>query len=129
MTEISLIVTLNKQFNSTQLKCHCSRVQIDWNFIKNKNKHTFFKLNFLNFKLIFSRFFYYYFVEFYNHFCIILASCNIVLLLFIRPSSDGTYYGIVMSVRPSDSPSVRLSVRPGLRPPVFHIFLIHALTY
>ena len=40
--------------------------------------------------------------------------------LFIRPSSDGTYYGMVMSVlptgspsvRPSDSPSVRVSVRP-----------------
>ena len=37
--------------------------------------------------------------------------------LFIRPSSDGTYYGMVMSVR------------PGLRPPVFHTFLQHALTY
>ena len=28
---------------------------------------------------------------------------------FIRPSSDGTYYGMVMSVRPSGSPSVRHS--------------------
>ena len=27
--------------------------------------------------------------------------------IFIRPSSDGTYYGMVMSVRPSDSPSAR----------------------
>ena len=43
-----------------------------------------------------------------------------------RPSSDGTYYGMVMSVRVSvRSPSVR----PGLRPPVFHTFLLHALTY
>ena len=35
---------------------------------------------------------------------------------FIRPSLYGTYYGMVMSVqvsvRPSDSPSVRVSVRP-----------------
>ena len=29
--------------------------------------------------------------------------------VFIRPSSDGTYYGMVMSVRPSGSPSVRPS--------------------
>ena len=43
------------------------------------------------------------------------------LFLFIRPSSDGTYYGMVMSVRPT--------LRPGLRPPVFRTFLIHALTY
>ena len=34
--------------------------------------------------------------------------------VFIRPSSDGTYYGMVMSVRPS--------VRPGLRPSVCHSF-------
>ena len=27
--------------------------------------------------------------------------------IFIRPSSDGTYYGMVMSVRPSGSPSAR----------------------
>ena len=40
--------------------------------------------------------------------------------VFIRLSSDGTYYGMVMSVRPT--------LRPGLRPPVFHFFLIHALT-
>ena len=33
--------------------------------------------------------------------------------VFIRPSSDGTYYGMVMSVRPSGSPSVRPSVRPS----------------
>ena len=50
------------------------------------------------------------------------------LLVFIRPSSDGTYYGMVMSVRPS----VRVSVRPSVRPSQFsalfsymlwHIFL------
>ena len=39
-----------------------------------------------------------------------------LLFVFIRPSSDGTYYGMVMSVRPSGSPSVRVSVRPTLRP-------------
>ena len=32
-----------------------------------------------------------------------------LLAIFIRPSSDGTYYGMVMSVRPSGSPSVRPS--------------------
>ena len=52
---------------------------------------------------------------------------------FIRPSSDGTYYGMVMSVRPglrpSDSPSVHPSVRVSVRPPVFRTFLQHALTY
>ena len=64
---------------------------------------------------------------------------------FIRPSSDGAYYGMVMSVRPSDSPSVRPSdspsvrpsdspsvrptLRPGLCPPVFHTFLLHALIH
>ena len=47
------------------------------------------------------------------------------VLWFIRPSSDGTYYGMVMSVRVSVCPSVRLSVRP----PVFPHFLLHALTY
>ena len=63
------------------------------------------------------------------------------LLLFIRPSSDGTYYGMVMSVcpsvrvsvrptlRPSVRPTLRPSVRPGLCPPVFHTFLQHALRY
>ena len=33
--------------------------------------------------------------------------CRQFPLLFIRPSSDGTYYGMVMSVRPSVHPSVR----------------------
>ena len=46
---------------------------------------------------------------------------------FIRPSSDGTYYGMVMSVRPSGSPSVRPSVRPSVT--VFRTFLLHALRY
>ena len=54
---------------------------------------------------------------------------NVLNQVFIRPSSDGTYYGMVMSVRPSDSPSVRPTLRPGLSPPVFRTFLIHALTY
>ena len=34
--------------------------------------------------------------------------------IFIRPSSDGTYYGMVMSVRVS----IRVSVRPPIRPSV-----------
>ena len=33
-------------------------------------------------------------------------------LVFIRPSLDGTYYGMALSVRPSVRPSVRSSVRP-----------------
>ena len=40
-------------------------------------------------------------------------------VFFIRPSSDGTYYGMVMSVRPGLRPSVT----------VFRTFLLHALTY
>ena len=40
-----------------------------------------------------------------------------VVPLSIRPSSDGTYYGMV------------ISVRPGLRPLVFRTFLLHALTF
>ena len=49
-----------------------------------------------------------------------------VMPLFIRPSSDGTYYGMVMSVRPGLRPSVRPSVhpsvRPSIRPSVRHSF-------
>ena len=51
-----------------------------------------------------------------------IFSLSVILsnLVFIRPSSDGTYYGMVMSVRPSvrlsGSPSVRLSVRPSGSP-------------
>ena len=37
------------------------------------------------------------------------------LRFFIRPSSDGTYYGMVMSVRPSVRPSGSPSVRPSVR--------------
>ena len=47
------------------------------------------------------------------------------LWLFIRPSSDGTYYGMVMSVRPSGSPS-RPSVRhsfPHFSPKCFDILI------
>ena len=36
--------------------------------------------------------------------------------LLIRPSSDGTYYGMVMSVRVSVRPSIRPSVRLSVRP-------------
>ena len=36
-------------------------------------------------------------------------------VIFIRPSSDGTYYGMVMSVRPGLRPSVRPSIRPSVR--------------
>ena len=60
------------------------------------------------------------------------VSSNFVGLmpLFIRPSSDGTYYGMVMSVRVSVRPTLRpVSFHPGLRPPVFRTFLLHALTY
>ena len=35
--------------------------------------------------------------------------------VIIRPSSDGTYYGMVMSVRPSVRPSGSPSVRPSVR--------------
>ena len=40
--------------------------------------------------------------------------------IFIRPSSDGTYYGMVMSVRPSVRPSVRHSF-PHFSPTCFEI--------
>ena len=41
----------------------------------------------------------------------------------IRPSSDGTYYGMVMSVRVSVRPSVRPTLRPSsLRPSIFRHF-------
>ena len=51
---------------------------------------------------------------------------NHFIIIFIRPSSDGTYYGMVMSVRPSGSPSVRLSVRhsfPHFSPTCFDILI------
>ena len=40
---------------------------------------------------------------------------NDELSFFIRPSSDGSYYGMVMSVRPCIRPSVRPGLRPGPR--------------
>ena len=94
MTEISLIVTLNKQFNSTQLR----------------NTHVQYESPITCGKKVMAK-----------------------VIVFIRPSSDGSYYGMLMSVRvsvrptlrPSDSPSVC----PGLRPPAFRTFLLHALTY
>ena len=53
----------------------------------------------------------------------IIPSSSIYRTEQIRPSSDGTYYGMVMSVRPGLRPSVRPSVT------VFRTFLLHALTY
>ena len=50
--------------------------------------------------------------------------CHQFPSIFIRPSSDGTYYGMVMSIRPSGSPSVRPSVRhsfPHFSPTCFEI--------
>ena len=41
--------------------------------------------------------------------------CIKIMYFFIRPSSDGTYYGMVMSVRPSVRPGLRPSVRPSVR--------------
>ena len=48
-------------------------------------------------------------------------------LLFIRPSSDGTYYGMVMSVRPSVRPSGSPSVRPSIRPSQFSALFSYML--
>ena len=67
------------------------------------------------------------------HVCCNVSSCllcrlSCVLLLavgFIRPSSDGTYYGMVMSVRPSGSPSVRPSIRPSQYSALFSYMLWH----
>ena len=52
-----------------------------------------------------------------------LINVDILLLFFIRPSPDGTYYGMVMSVRPS----VRVSVRPSVRPSQFSAFFSYML--
>ena len=43
--------------------------------------------------------------------------------IFIRPSSDGTYYGMVMSVRPSVRPGLRPSVRPSQFSAIFSYML------
>ena len=55
-----------------------------------------------------------------------LGSTGTPVYVFIRPSSDGTYYGMVMSVRPSGSPSVHPSVRhsfPHFSPTCFDILI------
>ena len=44
-----------------------------------------------------------------------LRSFKLGRYIFIRPSSDGTYYGMVMSGSPSDSPSVRHTLCPSVR--------------
>ena len=44
-------------------------------------------------------------------------------VFIIRPSSDGTYYGMVMSVRPS----VRVSVHPSVRPSQFSALFSYML--
>ena len=54
--------------------------------------------------------------------------------IFIRPFSDGTYYGMVMSVCPGLRPSVHLSgvsICPSISPSVtvFGTFLLHPFTY
>ena len=51
----------------------------------------------------------------------------VVKFIFIRPSSDGTYYGMVMSVRPSVRVSVRVSVRPSVRPSQFSALFSYML--
>ena len=46
-----------------------------------------------------------------------------IVIVVVRPSSDGTYYGMVMSVRPS----VRVSVRPSVRPSQFSALFSYML--
>ena len=43
-------------------------------------------------------------------------SCSQSQIVFIRPSSDGTYYAMVMSVRPGLRPGLRPSIRLSVRP-------------
>ena len=64
-------------------------------------------------------------VLFTEEICVITDLVKIVcglymknIVLFIRPSLDGTYYGMALSVRPSVRPSIRPSVRPSVRPTV-----------
>ena len=59
-------------------------------------------------------------LKFYIWLCLMYyrSSLSVIRIIFIRPSSDGTYYGMVMSVRPS----VRVSVRRSIRPSVRHSF-------
>ena len=73
-------------------------------------------------------------LKFYIWLCLtvlqIKFECRQFASIFIRPSSDGTYYGMVMSVRVSVRPTLRpVYVRPGLCPPVVRTFLLHALTF
>ena len=58
-------------------------------------------------------------------FCVLVIRCikdvnKYHLSLFIRPSSDGTYYGMVMSVRVPVRVSVRPSDSPSVRSPSAH---------
>ena len=61
----------------------------------------------------------------YIIFCLFVATIANQRIIFIRPSSDGTYNGMVMSVRVC----VRPTLRPGRRLSVFLTFILHALTY
>ena len=59
--------------------------------------------------------------------CFILGklSTRFIFALFIRTSSDGTYYGMVMSVRPSVRPGLRPSLRPSQFSALFSYMLWH----
>ena len=57
--------------------------------------------------------------------CVIFSFLNFIGCLFIRPSSEGSYYGMVMSVRPSIRPSVRVSVRQSQFSALFSFMLWH----
>ena len=63
------------------------------------------------------------------HFISLNTSLNgwmLKFVLFVRPSSDGTYYGMMMSVRPGLRPSVHPSVRhsfPHFSPTCFDILI------
>ena len=50
-----------------------------------------------------------------------------LIIVFIRPSLDGPYYGMVMSVRPSVRPGLRPSVRPSVRPSQFSALFSYML--
>ena len=51
----------------------------------------------------------------FTSFMLYMNDTLIFTSFIIRPSSDGTYYGMVMSVRPSVRPGLRPSVRPSVR--------------
>ena len=61
-----------------------------------------------------------------SYFVFYIDRVIVAVFHFYTPRRDVFWYG---DVRPGLLPSVRLSVRPGLRPPVFRTFLLHALTY